>query len=508
MSTPPTVPSGSNLYSQGFGTTSSNSINSAVKATRAPASTDTKGASGFYPIGQRWVDMSGNASYTMTSIATLAGATSATWVFDGGGGGALATLTGDSGTATPSGGNIQIAGGSGITTSASGAVVTIALAGGSVAMDSFIPDTGTSPVLPTALGALTMAGTASQITTTGGTNTLTFSVPTTFTGPGTVNSTTTMTAGTGLTVTTGNLAVSSGNATVTGNVIASKSAAATDITVQATNSNNASATARAGVEIATGGASSGDPYLSFQISGVGASTMTMGLDNSASDLFVISNSTALGTSNALTLTQAGALTATTSITSGADITANAPGRFIGSTGMIVASGTQPTTIASDFSTGDVTIANSGGRNILLGSGDPGANVIVRSQGSTVTLATTGLTLTSTSDILVNSNLNFQTAGQKIKSTNVATTTTAGNNSFGTVTLVGGTATVNTTAVTASSIIFLTRMSVGATGANDLGVLSVGTISATNSFDINAWTVTNATALQADDVSSIGWMIVN
>jgi hypothetical protein len=165
-----------------------------------------------------------------------------------------------------------------------------------------------------------MSGTANQITTTGGTNKVTWSVPSTFIAPGSIASTTTIVAGssltstttllvgTGATITTGGLLVSGGD------IINSHSDAGTDVTIEVTNSNNANAASRAGVEIATGGSSSGDPYLSFQISGVSASTMTMGLDNSASDLFVISNNTAIGTSNALTLSQAGALTATTSIT--------------------------------------------------------------------------------------------------------------------------------------------------------------------------------------------------
>ncbi len=123
-------------------------------------------------------------------------------------------------------------------------------------------------------------------------------------------------------------------------------------------------------------------------------------------------------------------------------------------------------------------------------------------------ATTSITATLGAITATNGNLVLGTAGNKILSTSVGSAEAAGGNSFGTVTLVGGTATVSTTAVTASSIIFLTRMSVGATGANDLGILSVGTITAATSFVINAWTVTNATVLQGDDVSSIGWMLVN
>lgn len=216
MSTPPLLPVGANLYGTS-GATPSNSLNSAIRATRAPASTDTRGPQGNLTVGQRWIDTSANATYTLTSFSASNGIVSATWITDGGGSGALATLSGDTGTATPSGGNIQIAGGAGITTSASGAVVTVALTGGSTAIDSFVPDAGTNPVVPTALGAVTMAGTANQITTTGGTNSLTFSVPSAFIAPGsivattTVASTTTMTAGTGLTATTGNISATTGN---------------------------------------------------------------------------------------------------------------------------------------------------------------------------------------------------------------------------------------------------------------------------------------------------------
>lgn len=127
-----------------------------------------------------------------------------------------------------------------------------------------------------------------------------------------------------------------------------------------------------------------------------------------------------------------------------------------------------------------------------------------------TSVTAGTTVTATLGAITatNGNLVLGTAGNKIVSTSVGTTTAAGANSFGSVVLTNGTATVATTAVTASSLIILSRMTVGTTGANDLGVLSVGTIVAATSFIINAWTVTNATALQADDQSVIMWVIIN
>jgi len=81
-------------------------------------------------------------------------------------------------------------------------------------------------------------------------------------------------------------------------------------------------------------------------------------------------------------------------------------------------------------------------------------------------------------------------GQKLK---VGTGTNA---SAGTATLVGGTVTVATTAVTASSLILVTPTS---TGANS-GVLAVTAQAAGTSF-----TVTSTNVL---DTSTFSWMIVN
>jgi hypothetical protein len=157
-------------------------------------------------------------------------------------------------------------------------------------------------------------------------------------------------------------------------------------------------------------------------------------------------------------------------------------------------------------------AVTGAATTVIGTGGTGAVQIGNATGNTAVTgsltASTTLTATLGAITATNGNLVLGTAGNKIVSTSVASSTTAGANSFGKVTLVGGTATVATTAVTANSIIFLTRMSVGSTGANPLGLLSIGTITASTSFVINAWSSTDATALATTDVSSIGWMIVN
>ena len=79
-----------------------------------------------------------------------------------------------------------------------------------------------------------------------------------------------------------------------------------------------------------------------------------------------------------------------------------------------------------------------------------------------------------------------------------------NARMGTATLINGTVTVSTTAVGASSRIFLTRSAPAASTA--IGALSIGTVVGGTSFVINALNVANATVLVAD-VSVVSWMIV-
>lgn len=63
--------------------------------------------------------------------------------------------------------------GAGITITNAANSITIAMAGGSTGIDSFAPDSGTSPVVPDGAGLVTMAG-AGSVTTVGSLNTLTF----------------------------------------------------------------------------------------------------------------------------------------------------------------------------------------------------------------------------------------------------------------------------------------------------------------------------------------------
>jgi len=166
----------------------------------------------------------------------------------------------------------------------------------------------------------------------------------------------------------------------------------------------------------------------------------------------------------------GSIASTTTITSGTGITAT--------TGNIVAS------------TGNITST--------LGS---------VSAATTVT-GGTGVTATTGNITATNGNIVRGTAGNKDVYSSVATTTAAGANSAGTVTLAAGEAVVSTTAVTANSQIRIYRQGIGATGAAALGILSILTRSAGVSFTIRAVQPADATAAQVADVSVIGWEIVN
>jgi len=102
----------------------------------------------------------------------------------------------------------------------------------------------------------------------------------------------------------------------------------------------------------------------------------------------------------------------------------------------------------------------------------------------------GATTAPTDKVEITGNLALLTAGNKIK------IATGSNASVGTATLVGGTVTVNTTAVTASSKVFLSIETFGGTS----GMLEVGTITAGTSFVINSSNVL--------DTSDVNWWIIN
>jgi hypothetical protein len=237
-----------------------------IVAQRAPTSTDKN-----YPIGQVWVDKPSQVAYILTTVTSGA----PVWSLAASGTGDLETLTGDSGTASPSSGNIQIAGGTNITTSGSGAIVTV----GTDAAATFATSVS-SASFDTTDAAAGVTITSSDIDADG------------------------TDADISITVTpkgTGDFVVDLGDIQNTsGDIIATHSSAGADVTLEATNSDNTDPASRAGVELAVGGTSAGDPYANFLISG--GQTYSIGIDNSSTnDDFVLSNSAALGTSNVISI---------------------------------------------------------------------------------------------------------------------------------------------------------------------------------------------------------------
>jgi len=84
--------------------------------------------------------------------------------------------------------------------------------------------------------------------------------------------------------------------------------AAATRTLTISNTDNTSASSNAVLQTTTGGASSGDPFHTFTVTG--ATSWSHGIDNSASDAYVVSASTALGTSDRMSLTTTGLLSVT------------------------------------------------------------------------------------------------------------------------------------------------------------------------------------------------------
>lgn len=102
-----------------------------------------------------------------------------------------------------------------------------------------------------------------------------------------------------------------------GDVGLSTATAGATRTLSITNSNNSNTASHALIQIQTGGASGGDPKITFTAAGV--TDVSQGYDTSTG-LYTISNSTNLGgASNMLTISPAGAAVLTGSLTTGGDV---------------------------------------------------------------------------------------------------------------------------------------------------------------------------------------------
>lgn len=356
--------------------------------------------------------------------------------------------------------------------------VWIALGGGSAAVDTLTGDSGNA--VPVG-GNINILGTTQQITTTGGSP-----------------------SGDDLTI-----ALASPSFVFPSNNIArqiSDTSGGINI-IQSTNTSD-TAGSGAGFDSIVAGAAAGNPYHYFSVTG--ASEWIIGIDNSDNDTFKISASSALSVNTDLTITTGGVVSVvrddfnTVRDDSGSAViitsentsnTANSSAGFNSIVGGPLAGDAYHYFLVTGGADYTIGLDNSLGTFGICAGSSLGTNDIV-------TFATTGTSVRQGDFSVADGDLTLSTAGNKIN------ITTGANASIGQATLVGGTVTVNTTAVTASSIIMISRASIGATGAAALGELTVGTVTAGASFVINAVQAADATALQASDVSVINWWIVN
>lgn len=141
------------------------------------------------------------------------------------------------------------------------------------------------------------------------------------------------------------------------------------------------------------------------------------------------------------------------------------------------------------------IAGSGAGTLILGDITFLDN---SSLAGTLTIAYLPSILGSTT---INGNITLPTAGNKL---NIAT---GSNASIGSFNLSSGSATtVSTNAVTASSMIFLSRL--GINGSTALGELTVANIVNGMSFDVYAATLATPGTPLTGDTSTVSWLIIN
>lgn len=101
----------SSLYNAGGNVASAESFGaSPIIADRDPTTGDIQSEFGFYPIGKMWINSSSKQIFMLISITGSAGEYSATWDNLGIGTADIHYMLGDSGTATPTGGTVTIAG--------------------------------------------------------------------------------------------------------------------------------------------------------------------------------------------------------------------------------------------------------------------------------------------------------------------------------------------------------------------------------------------------------------
>lgn len=425
-----TTPSSVQVYTQGTGT-SGNSL-FPIYSQVAPTTSDNQ-----WPVGKLWINQADNAVYMLTSVTTAGGVKSGNWIGVGGGSADVNTLSGNTGTAIPASGNIQIAGTGGLSFAASGAVLTGTITAGTNLIATLTGDSG-GAISPLS-GNITVAGTANQITTTGTANTVTCSLPSAITAPGSLATTTSLTAGNGFNVTTGAISMNSG----TSSIAISSDAANTTIGVGT----------GAGVKSLVVGSQTGNSSITLQ-SGSGAINLTsyntggIILDSSAGgDMNIFSG---VGTINI----SADAAITNLNLGTGGAVKTVAVGSTNTTSVTTLQSGTGGLNIQSN--NGDMTIVSgTGAINIGTDATDMTTTIGSTTGASALLLQNGSSGIQATGPMVMDGSLTLNTVGSGLR------IATGANATIGTSgAMVAGDVTVANTSVTANSIIFAIPAALG------------------------------------------------
>lgn len=132
-----------------------------------------------------------------------------------------------------------------------------------------------------------------------------------------------------------------------------RSDAGNTVETEVINSDNSSTSSRAFIKLETGGASGGDPAVVFS---TGATNFSLGMDNSDSDYFVLSENSALGTTNIAKCYSTGEWIYPLNAAFDADANGTAQDNITGFnwTDATVAFGTERTDIGGNYNTGTYT----------------------------------------------------------------------------------------------------------------------------------------------------------
>ena len=494
-----TSPQPAQAYAIGNGVVSTDAL-VPVRKQRAPNSTDVQ-----YPDGKLWVNTAGNALYVLTSKSTSSGVTTANWVLAASSTGDIDTLTGDSGGAiTPVSNNVDLTGGTNITTVGSAGTITFNLDDAITVATSV-----TTPLLQgPAAAALDISAQTNQdidinLGDSAGANVLNFKDAAgsaqivfdsdgaaTFAGLVTGSASATIeTAGTALTLAADNSgdAVILGGGTSARAITIGQDAAAHTIAIGQAAAGAITIDSAAGVSIDAGAASN------FSVAGAGVDLSLV----SAAGRVVVNGEEAAADAIRL-LSAAGGLDADVALQLNLVSSQNAADAVV-----ISASAGGIDITAAGAAGEDVDIScTSGSVNVTAGEAAADAIVISASDaagGITIDAGSNGVNVTGADLDVQGGNILISGAAQQLQVEGGAAT-----DFIGTATLSSGTVTVANTNIAATDRILITRRDIN--GSTALGSITYS-ISAATSFTITAVQAGTPGSTETNDVSIVDYFIV-